>query len=318
MGEFDLIRRIREAAPAACEGVSLGIGDDAAILQLPVGHELVTSCDTLVEGVHFPASCDPVALGHKALAVNLSDLAAMGARPRWALLSLTMPAGDEAWLAKFMTGFSALADRHGVGLVGGDLCSGPLSMSVTLLGQVPEGRGLLRSGLRPGDLIAVSGELGDAALALRCTRESSPCPETALARLHRPDPRVTLGMALDGIVRSCIDVSDGLAQDLGHLAQASACAVRVDADKLPASEHLEALDEVQRWNLQLTGGDDYELCFSLAPDQVGLLDEWRCRFEIRLTIIGEALVGEGVEFLTPKGTVFVPECYGYDHFESAN
>ncbi|MES2919500.1 MAG: thiamine-phosphate kinase [Pseudomonadota bacterium] len=268
-GEFDLIRTYFQR-PLADAGVRLGIGDDAALLALPPGEELAVTTDTLVAGHHFPDTAAPFDIGWKALAVNLSDLAAMGARARWVTLALTLPASDEAFLGEFARGFFALAEREGVALVGGDTTRGPLSITVTAMGTVPAGQALRRAGARAGDEVYVSGTVGDAGLGLRL--ELGQWPEAldvaaqalALARLHRPEPRLALGLALRGLATAGLDVSDGLAQDLGHLLAASGVGAELELSALPRSPALAGIDTAFADILALTSGDDYELLFT-AP-----------------------------------------------------
>ncbi len=254
--------------------VALGIGDDAALLQVPPGMQLVAALDTLVEGRHFPAGTPPESLGHRALAVNLSDLAAMGAEPAWFLLSLTMPEARVDFLEDLSRGLLNLAQEHRVALVGGDTTSGPLSVSVQALGLVQPGTALQRNAARPGDLLFVSGTPGDAAAGLALEMGSPPGREVAAAQqqwLRRrflfPTPRLALGQALRGLASACIDVSDGLAADAGKLAQASGLRARIDVERLPISAALQARLGIAAVRAALTGGDDYELCFTVAPSR---------------------------------------------------
>lgn len=264
MPEFDLIARIRERAASRAD-VIVGIGDDAAILSMPPGKQLVVAMDTLNAGVHFPETTASADIGWKALAVNLSDLAAMAATPAWCTLSLSLPQADAAWLDSFLDGFLALAAQHRVALVGGDTTRGPLSICVTAHGFVDPRGALLRSGARIGDDIWVTGMLGDAAGALRQWQAGKAIDPALRARLDRPTPRVAAGRALAGIAHACIDVSDGLLADLGHICDASRVGAEVDVDALPSSEALRAaFDPASRRELQTAGGDDYELCFT-AP-----------------------------------------------------
>ena len=267
MGEFELIaRHFTRAAPAG-GAVVLGVGDDCALLQPTPGHQLAISSDMLVEGRHFFAGAEPEALGHKALAVNLSDLAAMGARPLGFTLALALPAADEAWLAPFARGLFALADAHACPLVGGDTTRGPLTLSLTVFGEVLPGRALRRAGARAGDELWISGRTGEARLAL-ALRRGEPWARGELAavqdRMDRPTPRVALGQALaatDG-VHAALDVSDGLLADLGHVLKASGVGAEIDIAALPVAPALQALDETSRRDCQLAGGDDYELLFT--------------------------------------------------------
>jgi len=316
-GEFDLIDLIRRRVGALGAGVHLGIGDDAAVLELPPGKQLVVSTDTLNGGVHFAEGTDAQDLGYKALAVNLSDLAAMGARPRWALLNLTLPRSDLDWLTRFMEGFQSLAGEFGVTLVGGDTTRGPLALTVTALGTVEPGRLLTRSGARAGDRVVISGTLGGAALALAEQEAGQELDANLEDSLLRPQPRVQLGQSLAGLATACIDVSDGLLADLGHICEASGLAAVVDLAKLPAPGQIERLGEEQRWKLQLAGGDDYELCFTIPPERAAELDELRLSARIPLSIIGEMRAGRGVHCRRPDGTEYQPGRAGFDHFGAA-
>lgn len=314
MGEFELIDAFFRRAGAA-EGVRLGIGDDAALLQLPLGHELVVTTDTLVAGRHFPESAAAHDVGWKSLAVNLSDLAAMGARARWVTLALTLPAADEAFLREFARGFFALADREGVALVGGDTTRGPLSLTVTALGTVPAGTALQRRGAQPGDDLYVSGTPGDAGLGLRLELEQwqDELPvvarEAALQRLHRPDPRLALGAALRGIATACLDISDGLAQDLGHLLRASGVGADLELERLPRSVALAAIDPAFADILALTSGDDYELLFTAPAASRATIDA----LAPRCTRIGSMTAGKGLRLLRAGVPVELPLA-GFTHF----
>jgi len=284
--------------------VLLGIGDDAALLRPAPGTELVATVDTLVEGRHFLAGADPRSLGHRALAVSLSDLAAMGAAPCWALLALTLPEADATWLAAFARGFGELAQRHGVALVGGNTARGPLNIAVQLLGSVPQGAALRRSGARAGDAVYVTGTPGDAAAGREPGQRSAALRE----RCEFPVPRVTAGQALRGIASACIDVSDGLAADLGKLATASGLEARLQPLLLPLSEDLLAFAGPQRAvELALSGGEDYELCFTVPPArQAGLaaaLPPELCR----ITRIGTVETASGPLDAAAEG---------FDHFRS--
>ncbi len=310
MDEFGLIRRFfAELAPDG-PGVVLGVGDDAALLRPPPGRELVMTLDTLVAGRHFLPDVDPGALGHKALAVNLSDLAAMGAEPAWALLSLTLPEADADWLEGFAAGLGALARRHGVALVGGDTCSGPLAVGLQLTGFAEPGRALRRDGGRPGDRVFVTGTLGDAALALAETEAGRTPPEPLRERLDRPRPRLAEGRALAGIASACIDLSDGLAADLERLCAASGCGARVELERIPLSPPARRLVEGgYGWRPVVGGGDDYELCFTVPPERLGRLEA----AGVACTCIGELVDGAGVTFLDAAGAP-LPPVAGYDHF----
>ncbi|HEY0883683.1 MAG TPA: thiamine-phosphate kinase, partial [Ramlibacter sp.] len=272
MGEFELIDRYFKRP---VRRHPLGVGDDCALLGLAPGMQLAVSCDMLVEGRHFLSTMDPRKLGHKSLAVNLSDLAACGAEPLGFVLALALPQADDAWLEPFSRGLLALADQHGCELVGGDTTRGPLNICVTVFGQVPPGQALLRSGARDGDDIYVSGTLGDARLALEAFRGTVSLPgevfDAARMRLETPAPRVALGLALRGIASAAIDVSDGLAGDLGHILEQSKVGARLEADLLPGlmAAPAGAVPRERRLECVLAGGDDYELLFTAAPAQAG-------------------------------------------------
>jgi thiamine-monophosphate kinase len=318
MREFELIRRLQEIirvpdGPHSKRCV-LGIGDDAAIFDPPAGSQLVACTDSLVEGVHFPASTSPAAIGHKALAVNLSDLAAMGAEPAWFLLALTLPRAEPDWLESFARGMAGLAVESGILLAGGDVASGPLNICVTALGVVEPGRALPRSGARPGDLVVVSGRPGGAAHALQ-TLEAGGVPDVRdLAALEFPQPRLTLGRALRGLATACIDISDGLLADLGHILEQSGAGAELELRRLPCPGSLASLPEQQRWPLQLSGGDDYELCFTVPEPAAGQLDAVARRTRTELTVIGTITAAVGLVIREPGGGRYPVGHGGYEHF----
>lgn len=326
MAEFDLIERLRARCAVARADVHLGIGDDAAILAPPPGHDLVVSTDTLVAGVHFPASTSARDLGWKALAVNLSDLAAMGATPAWALLALTLPEASADFVEAFADGFAELAAQHHVALVGGDTTRGPLTISVVVHGFVPPQQALRRDGARSGDQLFVTGTLGDAAAGLRCLDHRDPrvaelfnAPadprEILLARLNRPTPRIAAGAALRGLASACIDVSDGLLADLGHVAARSGVGLEVDAAELPASSALLALfGAAERLVLQAGGGDDYELAFTASPMQATAIMRDLARIGCGATRIGRVVAGQGVRLLAADGSEIALRQRGWEHF----
>jgi thiamine-monophosphate kinase len=323
MGEFELIERYFRSAGSALErsraDVVLGIGDDAAVLRVPSGRELVAALDTLVEGRHFPVDCPADSIGHRALAVNLSDLAAMGADPAWFLLALTLPRADEHFLESLSRGLFELARAHGVALVGGDTTAGPLSLSVQALGTVTAGQALRRSGAAPGDLVYVSGTPGDAAAGLRLLMARGPESTNAheselLRRFLFPEPRVELGLQLRGVASACIDVSDGLAADAGRLAAASGCAATLDAGALPLSDALRESCEVgESLAHALRGGDDYELCFTVPPLRRQELELRLTNVKCRVTCIGNFTAGSGVRIVR-DGVPIDADTRGYDHF----
>ena len=320
-GEFDLIRRhFTRPAPA---GV-LGVGDDCALLPA-MGESTAVSADLLIEGRHFFSDVDPRALGHKALAVNLSDLAAMGAQPTAFVLGLALPRIDDAWLSAFAQGMYALADAHGCPLVGGDTTRSQagLTIAVTIFGAVPPELALRRSGARPGDDIWVSGTLGDADLALRLLAGEPDVPvadrAAALAATRRalecPEPRVGLGLALRGVASAAIDVSDGLLQDLGHILSASDCGARLCADDVPVSAAVSSLPPAWRHRCALGGGDAYELCFTAPAAARGRVAEAAARAGTAVTRIGTVQAGSGLCVVDGAGTP-LPELprAGFDHF----
>ncbi len=317
MNEFELIRQIqRETSvdypPGFDHGVKLGIGDDAAVLELPAGSQLVAATDTLNAGIHFPEDTSAFDIGYKCLAVNLSDLASMGATPRWALLSLSLPQADPQWMQQFSAGFRSLAQAHQVALVGGDTTRGPLSISLTALGSIEPGRQLTRSGAKPGDLLVVSGTTGGAACVLDMLQAGKPVSDRRL--LDRPQPRVRLGQSLKGHASACIDISDGLLADLGHVLEASACGARLEIEKLPENQILAGLEEEQKRRFQLSGGDDYELLFTLPPRYREWLGELGQQLDMPLTIIGEIERDPGVRCVAGDGGSYHPPDSGFEHF----
>jgi thiamine-monophosphate kinase len=323
MGEFELIDRYFRSAGSMLEkprgDVVLGIGDDAALLRVPPGTELVAALDTLVEGRHFPAGSPADSIGHRAQAVNLSDLAAMGADPAWFLLALTLPRADEVFLESFTRGLFTLAHAQGVALVGGDTTAGPLAISVQALGTVPAGQALRRSGAAPGDLLYVSGTPGDAAAGLKVLQSHGPSATDAddqrlLQRFLLPEPRVGLGLQLRGVASACIDVSDGLAADAGRLGAASGCAVVIDAGALPLSAALLArAGEGEALSNALRGGDDYELCFTVPQHRRVEFEARMTNVKCRVTCIGIIIAGSGVR-IERDGKSVDADTRGYDHF----
>ncbi|HXZ94097.1 MAG TPA: thiamine-phosphate kinase [Burkholderiales bacterium] len=315
--EFELIARYFDR-PA--RSALLGVGDDAALVRPGPGMELAVSTDMLLEGRHFAPGAEPRALGHKALAVNLSDMAAMGATPRWALLAIALPAADETWLAGFSQGLFALADRFAVDLIGGDTTRGPLTIAITILGEVPDGLALFRAGARPGDDVWVSGALGGAALALAArsgrTRLSAAQAESAGRRLDAPEPRVELGERLRGIATSAIDISDGFAGDLRHVLERSAVGAMVHYARLPKAPEFAGLadDRLER-DCVLSGGDDYELLFTAAQSSRGEIEALGADLGIALARVGAIQTGDRLVLLDAGGAPM--DCGGgYDHFAS--
>ncbi len=319
--EFALIAR-HFTRPA--RRARLGVGDDCALLAPTVGHEMAVSTDMLVAGTHFLAATDPRRLGHKTLAVNLSDLAAMGAVPRYATLAVTLPAVDDAWVTQFAAGFFALADRHEVELVGGDTTRGPLAFCVTIIGEIPRGQAVLRDGAAIGDDVWVSGTLGDAALGLLALRSEAmldgPDRAFCVGRLESPEPRIDLGMALRGVASSMIDLSDGLVGDLAHIARASGLGARINVDALPLSAALRSQRQARIQRCALAGGDDYELCFTAPVEKRELVVAVGRSVGVALTRVGSMFAAlddtQPVLLVDSDGRV-LPTPAGYDHFGTA-
>lgn len=296
----------------------LGIGDDCAIMQVPEGKRLAVSTDTLIAGVHFPVSTSAEDIAYKALAVNLSDLAAMGAKPAWVSLALTLPEPDHQWLERFCSGFAKLAKIHNVQLIGGDTTRGSLSITIQVMGFVDVDNFLMRSQAKEGDLIYVSGTLGDAGLGLLSVLDKLDATESltdCVQKLNCPVPRIELGLALTDMSCCAIDISDGLAADLQHILDASKCAASVELDALPLSDEVKSYYAGQvDFNQILTSGDDYELCFTIAASQQQKLNALASQLNIKLTAIGKIKKGEGLEFIDSNGNTFKPEAIGYNHF----
>jgi thiamine-monophosphate kinase len=317
LGEFELISRYftRPARRAV-----LGVGDDCAVLAPVPGTQWCVSSDMLVEGRHFLSTVSPQRLGHKALAVNLSDLAACGAEPLAFTLAMALPRADEAFLAGFAEGLWALADTHGIDLVGGDTTAGPLNICITVFGTVPAGRALLRSGARVGDELWVSGRLGDARAALECFRGTLALTGDAFEQLRlameRPQPRVALGIALRGIASSAIDISDGLLGDLGHIIKRSAVGARVDIDAVPRSALLTALPPAVQQMCLLYGGDDYELLFTAAPAHRDAVRAAARGAGVAVSCIGRIESGQQLRVLDGAGRVLDESAAGFDHFKT--
>jgi thiamine-monophosphate kinase len=313
LGEFELIARYF-AQHSARADVHLGIGDDAAVLDVRTDRKLVIAVDTIVEGVHFPTSTAAADIGYRALAVNLSDIAAMGAEPSWFTLSLSLPTSDEQWIQQFAAGLFELADMHDLMLVGGDTVKGPLVVTVQIAGWVEADRWLARSGARAGDLIVLSGHPGEAAGGL-ATLQHAMDPSSPVARLQqrflRPTPRVGLGRELRAVATAAMDVSDGLLTDLDKLCAASRCGASIDVDALPISADLRAtFDETSCVDFALAGGDDYELLFTVPRASLPHLSS----FDVKCTPIGEITAHEGV--VCRRGAVpFHVTRRGYDHFD---
>jgi len=313
-GEFDIIARYF-TRPARRSEVLSSIGDDAAVIAPPAGKRLVVAMDTIVEGIHFPRGTAPEDIGYRVLAVNLSDMAAMGAEPAWMTLSLSAPAADEAWIAGFARGLFELADRHQVDLIGGDTVKGPLVATVQIAGWVETDRWLTRGGAQPGDLLFVSGVPGEAAAGLDVVQQglpSTPAAEHLRRRFLRPDPRVALGRALRPVASSAMDVSDGLLADLDKLCAASGCGARVEIDALPVSRpSLDMFTSDACVDYALAGGDDYEIIFTVAP---GRLDEFRRELPDGVSCTQIGVMTAGPVECWRAGQPFAPGRRGYDHF----
>jgi thiamine-monophosphate kinase len=314
--ESDLIRRHFTGLGAARDDVLLGVGDDAAVLRAPDGCELVLTTDSLVEGVHFLPGSDPRSLGHRALAVNLSDCAAMGARPLWALLALTLPVADDDWLREFAAGFAALARAHEVALVGGNLTRGPLNIGVQLTGCVASGAAITRSGGRPGDWLCLTGTVGDAAAGRQPASGTLVNDDHRRFLRHRfefPTPRVELGMALPGLASACIDISDGVRVDLERLAEASHCGLQIEVERLPLSAALRALHGENAWRLALSGGEDYELAIAVTETRLQPLLNRAAEKDVPCTPVGRLTAQSGAQWLR-AGAVLEVSPGGFDHF----
>jgi thiamine-monophosphate kinase len=308
LSEFSLIQRFFTKQSIKNPSTRLGIGDDCALLSIPDGYELAITTDTMVENVHFFKDTDPEQLGHKLLAVNLSDLASMGAKPLSVTLAITLPKVDEAWLSAFARGFLTLAERYQVDLIGGDTTAGALTLTVQALGIVPRGQALTRSAAKVGDFIYLSGAIGDAGLGLKITQGYA-CSQAdnALKQFNQPEPACDTGQKLCGIANACIDISDGLASDLGHILQQSQVGACLDWEKLPLSDAvLSYIDDTNDWMLPLIAGDDYQLCFTVSPEKASQVPK-HCQ---KIGIIEDE---HGLR-LNKSGTTETLEVKGYEHF----
>lgn len=319
MHEFDIIKTFFTTQSTHRPDVITGIGDDAAVVKPPQNMELAITTDTLVSGVHFPESASPFDIGHKALAVNLSDLAAMGATPAWVTMALTLPHKNPDWLKAFSEGFFHLANQHHVQLIGGDLTHGPLSITIQAIGFTPAQQALLRSQAKPGDLIYVTGTLGDAGLALRHLQQKAQLDtiyhHDILQRLNRPEPRVATGQQLRSLASAAIDISDGFAADLSHILESSRVGASLDVDQLPLSEGLsKTLSHQEAIALALTAGDDYELCFTLPPQHRAVLEKQLSLLPCRYTCVGSITESSGLELHYHDGSAYHGPVLGYQHF----
>lgn len=319
LGEFDLIRRFFSRPETQLPGTLLGVGDDCALVRPEPGSDLAVTVDTLVEGVHFLAGANSESLGHKALAVSLSDLAAMGAKPAWVTLAITLPEVDEAWLAGFAKGFYGLAERYGVDLVGGDTTRGPLSITVHAMGVVGDGLALRRSAAKAGDGIYLTGELGTAGLGLKILLGDTDiqAPD-AIARLERPEPRVQAGLVLSGLANACIDVSDGVTADLGHILEASGVGATLEWTCLPlAASVLSYIESSGNWSMPLHAGDDYELCFTVASDREAELERRLEHLNCACSRIGRIEHRRGLRLQRGDRLVELAPA-GYQHFGASD
>lgn len=318
MSEFNLINQYFRLLTTNRDDVPLGIGDDCAILTVPEGKQLATSTDTLISGVHFPENTLPQDIAFKALAVNLSDLAAMGAQPSWVSLALTLPDQNDKWLAEFSDGFAQLAHQYDVQLIGGDMTKGHLSITIQIYGFVEPGAFLRRDQACEGDLIYVSGNLGDAGLGLQCVLnqlELTDSLKICVQRLNRPTPRIKLGQAIANLSRCAIDISDGLAADLQHILNESECAAVINLNDIPLSSALKNYyGEDVDWQQVLTSGDDYELCFTVSATSQSKISALASELNLDLSCIGYIKEGRGLEFVDANGEAVMFESSGYNHF----
>lgn len=316
--EFTLIEKFFGGRQSHGAGVALGIGDDCALLRIEVGEELAVSTDTLVGGIHFPMDGSAELIGQRGLRVNLSDLAAMGAQPRWFLLALTLPGADEVWIGDFSRGLFAAASTYGVALVGGDTTRGPLSITITVMGVLPVGQALRRDGARPGDRVYVTGTLGGGAAGLAALADPALSAEIGGLRQKywQPSPRLAEGQSLRGIASAAIDVSDGLLADLGHIARRSGVGAEIHAERLPLSRQIRHLGAPQQMEWALGGGDDYELCFTVPTAHVRGVEALIDAGQLDATAIGEIVTGDQVLCFDAAGHELALNHRGYDHFAS--
>ncbi len=317
LSEFSLIQQYFQQLTASREDVLLGIGDDCALLQCPAEHVIAVSIDTLVENIHFFADVDPEHLGYKSLAVGLSDLAAMGAQPAWFTLALTLPEVNESWLKGFSQGLAKLSKQHNIQLVGGDTTRGPLTISIQVHGFVQPEKALRRSGAQVGDLIYVTGTLGDAGAALQLQLQKWGSAALNVEdkayfrqRLEQPTPRLEVGQKLAGVASAAIDISDGLVADLGHILDKSGVGARLDLAKLPLSLAMSKVDRKMAESFALQSGDDYELCFTVPPQYSHEIEQ---SFKEQCTFIGTITDDEGMYFIDDDALIALKGT-GYDHF----
>ena len=318
-GEFDLIKQYFQPQVYR-EDVLLGVGDDCAVVRVPEGERLAVTTDTLIAGVHFPVDTPPADIAWKAIAVNLSDLAAMGARPAWMTLALTLPERADRWLREFSRSFCETVKHFNVDLIGGDTTQGPLAITLQAMGFVHPEQTMRRDAAVPGDAVYVSGTLGDAAAGLKIRQHQQSVRDIEswlVHRLNRPEPRVELGVQASRFCRCCIDISDGLAADLGHILEASQCGATVNIDKIPLShqlvEYFEGRDAVD-WDMVLAGGDDYELCLVVAPEYEDRLMRVASEIALPLARVGSIEKGSALSFVDDAGARYLPDRSGYEHF----
>ena len=325
-GEFDIIRQYFQCQSDLGDGVVMGIGDDCAILEVAEGYQLAVTTDSLVSGVHFFENVDPYRLGYKSLAVNLSDLAAMGAKAKWVSLAITLPEINEPWLAEFCRGFFTLADRYDIKLIGGDTTKGPLSITISAKGLVKKGKALTRKGAKKGDILCVSSTLGDGAIGLASKLEGLQLynQQAFIDALELTEPRLALAAVLVEYASSCIDISDGLSQDLSHILKQSQVCADIALEDIPLSDaindeiKLKNISQQQAWHFALTGGDDYELLFTVSEDKMSLLKEQLSGLGITCFKIGkitDAICNEGFLSVTHQNETVSFESVGWDHFK---
>ena len=316
--EFEIIEHFFKNATGSNSSVICGIGDDAAIISPPVGHHLAISTDTLISGVHFFSDTEPYDVGYKSLAVNVSDMAAMAAEPLWVTLSLTLPDSNRGWVERFTAGFLELATKFNINLIGGDLSHGPLSITVQIIGKVPDGAALTRSGAKPGDGIYVTDCLGGAGLALAVLggeiQHFPQVPEACMARLNRPVPRIKAGIAIRSMATSAIDISDGLIGDLQHILDSSSVGAEIKLARIPVCPELNDLSDEMKWKFCLGVGDDYELCFTMPDMYADSVIDIEYKSECSVTKIGKITEGKKLEWFSLDGKPYTVSRTGYRHF----
>ncbi|MDG2395361.1 thiamine-phosphate kinase [Candidatus Thioglobus sp.] len=309
MNEFNLIEKYFNWGKLNCD--ALGVGDDCALISIDSGYQLATSVDTLIENVHFPRDTSPADIAYKALSVNLSDLAAMGAIPKYFTLALTLPEFDKHWLESFSTSLKSLAKKYQIDLLGGDTTKGSLSITINVTGIVPHNKALLRSSAKVDDIIFVSNTIGDAALAWHQIQQGEQPNQRLLTHFNRPEPQIKLGQSLAGIANACIDISDGLEQDLNHILKHSKVGAKINLNNIPLSQSVAAyVKKTDDWCLPLAGGDDYQLCFTIAPNKIELIQVLKKELDIQLSAIGT--ITKDLDF--KRLGEFDQKCSAYQHF----